>query len=76
MRRSEGPRLAMVSAERAGIRSTITCLCERADSKDIPLAKQVFEALGTTEFEVVMTALKKAAVLMPVYAKTNSKLTE
>lgn len=51
-------------------------LFTRADFDDIPLAKEAFAALDTTDFEVVMDALHKAAQLVSVYAKKDSTLAE
>jgi hypothetical protein len=49
-------------------------LFNRADFGEIPLAKKAFEALDTTDFEVVMSALQKAAQLVSVYAEDNPDL--
>lgn len=49
-------------------------LFKRADFTRLPLAQQAFTALGTTDFEVVMLALRRAAVLVTVYAPTHPDL--
>jgi hypothetical protein len=49
-------------------------LFNRADFREIPLAKKAFEALDTTDFEVVMSALQKAAQLVSVYAAESPDL--
>jgi len=49
-------------------------LFKRADFTKLPFAQQAFTALGTTDFEVVMHALRRAAILVTVYAPTNSDL--
>lgn len=46
-----------------------TALFDRADFNRLsPLARQSFDLLGTTDFEVVMRALRDAAPLMAIYA--------
>lgn len=46
-----------------------TALFDRADFNRLsPLARQSFDLLGTTDFEVVMRALRDAARLMAIYA--------
>lgn len=47
-------------------------LFDRADFRGLPRARQAFEALDTTDFEVVMNALKKAAALMPIYSSLGA----
>ena len=49
-------------------------LFKRADFTKLPYAQQAFTALGTTDFEVVMDALRKAATLVALYEPTNSAL--
>jgi hypothetical protein len=51
-------------------------LFTRADFGDIPLAELAFAALDTTDFEVVMDALQKAAQLISVYASEHPQLAE
>jgi Domain of unknown function (DUF4917) len=45
-------------------------LFDRADFTGIPLAQAAFQALNTTDFEVVMSALRMAAALVVLYAPT------
>jgi hypothetical protein len=46
-----------------------TALFERADFNQLsPLARQAFDLLGTTDFEVVMRALRDASRLATIYA--------
>ena len=46
-----------------------TALFERADFGNLsPSARQAFDRLGTTDFEVVMRTLRDAAQLIPIYA--------
>lgn len=52
-------------------------LFDRADFKGLPLAHSAFSALKTTDFEVVMRALRSAAKLVEVYgedAKLSARL--
>jgi hypothetical protein len=42
-------------------------LFKRADFTKLPNAQNAFAALGTTDFEVVMSALRRAALLVAVY---------
>ncbi len=49
-------------------------LFAQAKDKLSPGAKKAFQALKTTDFEVVMRALKQAINLMQVYAPTSRKL--
>lgn len=49
-------------------------LFSRADFRNLPLAQRAFQALNTTDFERVMNALRMAALLIPVYAPTNTDL--
>lgn len=51
-------------------------LFDRADFDDIPFAKASFAALDTTDFEVVMNALQRAAQLVGVYEQKNALLAE
>jgi hypothetical protein len=52
-------------------------LFEQADfSRLSPCARRAFESLGTTDFEVVMEALKRAAVLLRLYEPTQTPLAE
>jgi hypothetical protein len=43
-------------------------LLEMADFSDIPEAKHAFEVLDTTDFEVVVEALKHCTALLPLYS--------
>jgi len=49
-------------------------LFAQAQSKLSPRAKKAFDALKTTDFEVVMRALKQSVDLVQVYAPTNPDL--
>src|SRR6266567_1242080 len=49
-------------------------LFTRADFRNLPLALLAFQALNTTDFERVMSALRMAALLIPVYAPTSPDL--
>jgi len=50
-------------------------LFEKANFDDLsPHAKDAFAALGTTDFEVVMQALRNAAALIDLYAGAGKKL--
>lgn len=52
-----------------------TALFDRADFRNLsPLARQSFDVLGTTDFEVVMRALKDAARLIDIYAPDSPEL--
>lgn len=52
-------------------------LFERADFNALsPLARQAFTVLATTDFEVVMRALKDAARLLSIYAPTQPELAD
>ena len=51
-------------------------LFTRADFSDIPLAEKAFSALDTTDFEVVLSTLQKAAQLISVYAEEYPELAE
>ena len=52
-----------------------TALFDRADFNRLsPLARQSFDVLGTTDFEVVMRALRNAARLMTLYAPAHPKV--
>ena len=52
-----------------------TALFDRADFNRLsPLARQSFDLLGTTDFEVVMRALRNAARLMTLYAPEKPEL--
>jgi hypothetical protein len=46
-------------------------LLEMADFSDIPEAKHAFEVLDTTDFEVVVEALKHCTALLPLYSTDN-----
>ena len=48
----------------------------QAKDKLSPSAKKAFDALGTTDFEAVMRALKQAVDLVRVYAPQSPKLAE
>lgn len=43
-----------------------------ADFSAIPEARQVFEALGTQDFEVAIRALENGAGILPIYAPANA----
>lgn len=50
-------------------------LFDRAEFNTLsPLARRAFDALGTTDFEIVMRALRGAALLVEVYATENPGL--
>ena len=50
-------------------------LFNRADFKDLsPFAREAFDALHTTDFEVVMKAMRQAAKLVALYEPTNKVL--
>ena len=49
-------------------------LFRRADFTKLPFAQQAFTALNTTDFELVMLALRRSAILVTVYAPTNPDL--
>lgn len=52
-------------------------LFEQADfSRLSASARQAFDALGTTDFEVVMEALKRAALLLRLYEPTHSAIAD
>jgi len=51
-------------------------LLEMADFSDIPEAKVAFEALDTTDFEVVVEALKRSTVLLPLYSTDDAAITK
>lgn len=52
-------------------------LFEQADFTRLSaFARQAFDALGTTDFELVMEALKRAAVLLRLYEPTQSAIAE
>src|SRR5687768_16645338 len=52
-----------------------TALFDRADFNQLsPLARQSFDLLGTTDFEVVMRALRNAARLVTLYAPGHREL--
>lgn len=55
---------------------TYNTLYERAkDSKKLSAEMQdVFDKLGTTDFELVMEALENAAILVSLYEKSNPRL--
>lgn len=42
-------------------------LLDAADFTNLPQARQAFDLLGTTDFEVVIHALRQAVLLMPLY---------
>jgi hypothetical protein len=44
-------------------------LLEQANFDDIPEARRAFELLQTTDFEIVVQALKHAVALLPLYSK-------
>ncbi len=49
-------------------------LFKRADFTKLPFAQRAFTSLDTTDFEVVMLALRRAAILVTVYAPTHPDL--
>jgi len=50
-------------------------LFDRADFNRLsPLARQSFDLLGTTDFEVVMRALRDASMLMQIYAPEHPEI--
>jgi len=49
-------------------------LFRRADFTSLPFAQKAFTALGTTDFELVMRALRMAAILVALYQPTNPDL--
>ena len=52
-------------------------LFNQADFDNLsPTSRMAFDALGTTDFEVVMRALRNAATLVRVYAQENPALAE
>ena len=52
-----------------------TALFDRADFNQLsPLARQSFDLLGTTDFEVVMRALRDAARLLTIYGPENLEI--
>jgi hypothetical protein len=52
-----------------------TALLEQADFTGLsPTARNAFTALGTTDFEVVMRALRNASALIALYAPGNKEL--
>jgi hypothetical protein len=52
-------------------------LFEQADfSRLSACARQAFAALGTTDFEMVMEALKRAAILLRLYESTHSSVAD
>lgn len=52
-------------------------LFDRADFKDLsPFCRSAFDALGTTDFEVVIKALKQASSLLSVYRPKFKKLAQ
>ena len=54
-------------------------LLDEADFSAHPQARQAFDALGTTDFEVVIHALKQAVTLLPLYggdATTRQTMTQ
>jgi len=53
---------------------TYGSLLERADFRDVPYAPQLFEALGTTDFEVVIQTLVQASRAAAVYPGTDPAL--
>lgn len=44
-------------------------LLEQADFSNLPEAREAFDLLSTTDFEVVVGALKRAAHLLPLYSE-------
>jgi Domain of unknown function (DUF4917) len=49
-------------------------LLELADFSDLPEARIAFELLGTTDFEIVVDSLRKAATLLPLYSDDDAAL--
>ena len=65
----------MASAALAARTSTHDALFDRADFNVLsPLARDSFRVLGTTDFEIVMRALRNAARLLTIYAPTHPEL--
>ncbi|MBL8705970.1 MAG: DUF4917 family protein [Rhodospirillales bacterium] len=50
-------------------------LLEQADFSSSPKARQAFTALGTTDFEVVIKALRDAVTLLPIYSSDEALAT-
>lgn len=51
-------------------------LLETADFKNMPKARKAFDKLNTTDFEVVMNALRSASVLIRLYSAKETPLAE
>lgn len=51
-------------------RFTYGSLLEQADFTDLPEARRAFDALGTTDFEIVIHALRQTTALLPLYSGT------
>lgn len=49
-------------------------LLEEADFSNCPNARQAFDRLGTTDFEVVIKALRNAIALLPLYSAETAAL--
>ena len=47
-------------------------LLDEADFSDSPEARQAFDRLGTTDFEVVIKALRDAVILLPLYSQDQA----
>lgn len=53
---------------------TYGSLLERADFRDVPYARRLFETLGTTDFEVVIQTLVQASRVTSVYPHADPSL--
>jgi len=53
---------------------TYQTLYKQADFSTVPNAKAIFEALNTTDFEIVVKALEQSASILNVYDPTQRKL--
>lgn len=47
-------------------------LLEEADFSAFPAARQAFDRLGTTDFEVVIHALRQATIVLPLYSNDRT----
>lgn len=47
-------------------------LLEEADFSDFPEARHAFDALGTTDFEVVIKALRDTVAVLPIYSNDDA----
>jgi hypothetical protein len=55
-------------------RFTYRSLLEQADFSDNPEVRAAFDALGTTDFEFVLNALRQTATLLPLYGIDDATL--